>query len=78
MSDWQLIESIAPPNNVFDVLAKYWDAGLDKFLLRRITDCVQVDGEICTGSWDDKPVRLVDRGYRATHWMPIPEPPKCA
>lgn len=76
MSGWTNIADEPPPNNVFDVIAKYWDAGLDKFLMRRITDCVQVDGQICTGDGSGNGKRLVDIGYLATHWMPIPEPPE--
>ncbi len=74
MNAWQPIETA--PNDVFDVIAKYWDAGLDKFLLRRITDCVKVDDEICASDWSGNGKRLAEMGYRATHWMPIPEPPE--
>jgi len=70
MSEWQPIETA--PNNVFDVLAKYWDAPLDRFLFRRICDCVLVNGEVYNGP-DGK--RLIDCGYKPTHWMNIPELP---
>lgn len=75
MSEWQPIETA--PNNVFDVLAKYWDAGLDKFLYRRFIDCVKVDGEIFVGQ-NNGQQRLVECGFKPTHWMDIPELPNDA
>lgn len=70
--EWQPIETV--PNNVFDVLARYWDAGLDKFLVRRFIDCVKVDEEIFAASGDTQ-VKLTAMGFRPTHWMHIPELP---
>lgn len=69
---WQLIETA--PNNVFDVLAKYWDAGLDKFLYRRFIDCVKVDSEIYSGTVNGQ-IKLTECGFKPTHWMDIPELP---
>lgn len=66
---WQPIETA--PNNVFDVIAKYWDAEMDRFLIRRVCDCVLVNNEVCV---DGK--RLTQLGFRATHWMDIPTPPE--
>jgi hypothetical protein len=71
---WQPIETV--PNDVFDVIAKHWDAALDIFLLRRICECVKVNDEIYVGLVDGKQAKLTDLGYKATHWMPIPDPPK--
>ena len=71
---WQPIETV--PNDVFDVIAKYWDANLDMFLIRRLCNCVKVNDEIYIGTVDSKQqAKLTDLGYRATHWMPIPDPP---
>lgn len=72
MPDWQPIETA--PNNVFDVLAKYWDASLDTFLVRRFIDCVQVEGQIYAATVNGQ-FKLVDAGYRPTHWAHIPELP---
>ena len=72
MTNWQPIETA--PNNVFDVVAKCWDAALDRFFYRRFVDCVKVDGEIVAAVGDQQ-VRLTDHGYKPTHWMDIPELP---
>lgn len=70
---WQPIETV--PNNVFDVLAKYYDASLDKFLYRRFPDCVIVVSEIFTPLLPDG-VSLTKAGYRPTHWRHIPDLPE--
>lgn len=70
--EWQPIESA--PNNVFDVLARYWDAALDKFLYRRFIDCVKVNDQIYIGQ-GDKQERLVDHNFQPLYWMHIPELP---
>ena len=72
MSDWQQIETV--PNNVFDVMAKYWDAGLDKFLYRRFVDCVKVNDEIYAATANGQ-VKLVECGFKPTHWRHIPDLP---
>lgn len=69
MTGWQPIETV--PNNVFDVIAKYWDAALDRFLVRRVCDCVLVNGEVFAGEQ-----RLTDLGLRPTHWRHLPDPPE--
>lgn len=71
---WKSINTV--PNNVFDVLAKKWDAALDTFIYTRFANCVQVDGEIIWGPVGFKPERLVDLGYRPIYWMNIPDLPK--
>lgn len=64
------------PNNVFDVMAKKWDAALDTFTSHRFAGCVQVDGQILWSSpFHVDPVKLTDMGYRPTHWAPLPSPP---
>lgn len=63
----------------FDVIAKYWDAGLDIFLVQRFTCVFKQDNRFIWPSpfpGDSKGVDLVSAGYRPTHWAPIPEPPK--
>ena len=72
MNGWQPIETV--PNNVFDVLAKYYDAGLNKFMYRRFTDCVIVVSEIFCPLLPDG-VSLTKAGFRPTHWRNIPEIP---
>lgn len=73
MAEWQPIETV--PNNVFDVLARYWDAGLDKFLYRRFTDCVLVDDQVCANT-SNGVGRLVDGGFKPERWMEIPSLPE--
>jgi hypothetical protein len=76
VNDWQPIETV--PNNVFDVLAKHYDASTDQFWEARFAGCVQVDGRILWASpffGDERSVDLVAAGYRPTYWMHIPEPP---
>lgn len=73
MSDWKPIETV--PNNVFDVLAKYYDAKLDTFLYRRFPDCVTVNNEFFTPLLPPG-TSLSQAGYRATHWMDIPTLPE--
>lgn len=70
---WQPIETV--PNNVFDVLAKCYDAGLDRFLYRRFTDCVIVADEIYCPLLPEG-VSLTKAGFRPTHWRHIPEMPE--
>jgi hypothetical protein len=78
---WQDIATEPVPNNVFDVLAKYYDAGLDQFLIARLTGCVQVEGRIL---WQEPfptipnpgRVDIVAAGYRPVMWAHIPDMPK--
>lgn len=73
--NWEPIETV--PDNVFDVLAKKWDAALDIFTEHRFAGCVRNDDVImwCSPFGDGTSVRLTDAGYRPTHWMPLPGPP---
>lgn len=66
---WNPIETV--PNNVFDVLAKYYDAAFDRFLYRRFTDCVIVNDSIFSAVLPDG-LSLAKAGFRATHWRDIP------
>jgi len=68
MNGWQTIDTV--PNNVFDVLAKYYDASLDKFLYRRFPDCVIVNNLILSNG-----NCLTEAGYRPMYWRDIPELP---
>jgi len=78
---WYPITEDSPPENtVFDVAVKRYDARLDQFLWRRFSDCVLVQGEIVAGvevygSTEPRPVKLLDLGYRPTHWRHIPDGP---
>ncbi len=66
------------PNDCFDVIAKYYDAGLDQFMIVRLPGCVRVDERIIWGSpfpGDESRIDLLKHGYRPTHWRLIPEPP---
>lgn len=73
MNGWEPIATV--PNNVFDVLARYWDAGQDKFLYRRFADCVLVNDQICTGSLPNVSV-LTAHGFRPEYWRHTPLPPE--
>lgn len=77
--EWKRIEDEAPPNDVFDVLARKWDAALDIFTIHRFAGCVQVNGAIIWGSpffGDFQKFVLTEAGYRPVYWMPLPPPPK--
>lgn len=75
MTDWKPM--IDAPDGVFDVLARYYDAGLNRFLLQRFTGCVQVDMTILWSSpfpGDKGTVDLAASGYRVVAWKPAPGP----
>ena len=59
--EWQPIETM-PKDEKFDV----WS---DEF--GRITNCSNFNGSIWDSSYPNS-----RRIYDATHWMPLPEPPK--
>lgn len=75
MTEWN--DMTGKPDGVFDVLARYYDAGLNRFLLQRFTGCVLVDLTIV---WpmpfpnDGGQVYLEKNGYRAVAWKPAPGP----
>ena len=76
-SPWQPIETVE--GAFFDVIAKYWDAGLDRFLIQRFTSVFkQTDRFIWPNPFPGEPkgVDLLACGFKPTHWMPVPEPPK--
>lgn len=72
---WHKIEEVAPPNDVFDVIAQYYDAKLDRILFRRFIDCVQVEGEIFISGDGNRSVSLVDNGFRPIWWHSLPDVP---
>lgn len=81
---WTAIEDEPIPDTVFDVVAKYYDPILDRFLSARFANCIQVDDVVMWSSPFDKLyqqeklglVRLTDHGFRPTHWMQTPGGPK--
>jgi hypothetical protein len=86
-SAWTLIADEPCPNDVFDVLAKYYDPTMDRFLVQRFSNCIQVNGEVIWCNPFDRfyapersqqPIKLIEHGYRPTHWAPIPAPPEPA
>jgi hypothetical protein len=78
-----LIDDEPCPNDVFDIIAKYYDPIMDRFLVQRFSNCIQVNGVVIWCNPFDKfcdpqrstSIKLVEHGYRPTHWMPIPDPP---
>lgn len=72
---WKLISEHPIPNTIFDVLAKYYDATLDKMVLRRFCDCIQVDGRVAVTSVERTTVELINVGWFPVFWMEAPEPP---
>ncbi len=75
MTDWRTLET--RPEGVFDVLARYYDPGLNRFLLQRFTNCIEQDFSI---RWstpfvnDLTSVDLASYGYRVVAWKPSPGP----
>lgn len=72
MAEWRPMATA--PNNVIDVLAKYYDAGLDKFLYRRFPDCVSVNEQFFTLLLPDG-VSLTQAGFKPIFWMHVPDLP---
>ena len=68
MTEWQPIETAPKDDTVVDLWAKRWDPETDSFHGERFPNC----------SWK-KTINYwkgLSPTYRATHWMPLPEPPK--
>lgn len=75
MTEWHTMET--KPEGVFDVLARYYDAGLNRFLLQRFTGCIEDSFEIVWASpfvGDAGRVNLHQNGYRVVAWRPAPGP----
>jgi hypothetical protein len=73
VNNWQPIETAPKDSTHIDLYAKFWVARDDDFIHRRFTDCSWMRPDSMTGKsgyWYG-----VDEGWRATHWMPLPEPP---
>jgi len=67
----------APPA-LFDVVCRYYDAGLNKFLIQRFTNCFMQDGVLVWPSpfvGSESAIDLQKAGYRAVLWMDAPEVP---
>lgn len=72
MNEWQPIETAVRKDSgntiAIDLWAKRWVSEKDDFEFRRFTDCVWMPA---SNRWGG-----LDHNWRATHWMPLPEPPK--
>ncbi len=71
---WKPIGEIT--ESLFDVIAKYYDAHFDKFLVKRFCDCFAQDGKICWVNPLGGYVVLEERGFRPLMWMPLPNNPR--
>lgn len=68
---------------LFDVIAKYYDASFDKFLVQRFCNCFQQGGKTF---WPNpfqvldkikvSSVILEDHGFKPIMWMPLPNNPR--
>ncbi len=65
--EWQPIETAPRDKAMIDIWAKQWNAKTDEFEFRRFAGCFFDESGNIWGMPTD---------YRATHWMPLPEPPK--
>jgi hypothetical protein len=69
---WSPIET-APKDRKIDLWAKHWLASRDEFAAERFPDCRWWNKDVM-GSWDEHWHGL-PKGWRATHWMDIPDGP---
>lgn len=81
MSDWQPIET-APKDGTYIIVARRGeDIGsapmeITQFFEIKNYHYEQVEGDIYR-KVEDEPYRSWNgNGHRATHWMPLPDPPK--
>lgn len=75
MTDWRTMET--KPEGVFDVLARRYDAGLNRFTLHRFTSCILQDMTILLCSpWPqiNECANLEANGFRVVAWRPAPGP----
>ena len=70
---WQPIET-APKDRAIDIWAKIWLSDFDTFKGQRFPDC-RWKTKDAMGAWPEG-WSGVDKGWRPTHWQPIPEPPR--
>lgn len=72
---WHRLDAL-PPEGVFDVLARYYDAGLNRFLIQRFTGCIAQDMRIMWAApfvgTEKATVDLWANGYRPLCWKPAP------
>lgn len=73
-SDWRTME--ARPEGVFDVLAREYDPGLNRFILRRLTNCVLEGMDILLPHPFDvgQHWSISGMGLRVVAWRPSPGP----
>lgn len=67
---------------LFDVIAKYYNASFDKFMVQRFCNCFRQHDKICWPNPFDlfgrervACVILEDCGFRPIMWMPLPNNP---
>ena len=75
-TDWRSFDRL--PDTICDVLAHYYDAGLNRFLVQRFCGCIVHDFTVYWVSPfpdDDIRIDLQARGYRLFRWRPVPELP---
>lgn len=74
MSAWQPIETAPKDGTNIDLWAKQWRVQDDGFNYRRFRTCYWTKGDSMTNRsayW-----MHLDSGWRPTHWMPLPAPPR--
>lgn len=76
MSEWHDFGAEAPPA-FFDVLARYYDAGLNRFLIQRFCNCFVQDFQFIWPSpfGPRDSINLYEAGYRPIRWAGAPELP---
>ena len=73
---WQPIETAPKDGTKIDLWAKAWLPAFDRFEFMRFADCWWWNGDSMSNS-DAKWMEL-HRDWHATHWMPLPSPPRAA
>lgn len=74
MSDWQPIETAPKDGTRVNLWCKRWRPDNDSFSHRWFPDCYWTKGDSMTNHnarWVN-----MDTAWFATHWMPLPEPPR--
>lgn len=74
MTDWN--DMTTRPEGVFDVLARHYEPGLNRFVIHRFANCVRQDMTIFFTPWpnDAQSFDLAANGFRVLAWRPAPGP----